>query len=207
MSTSAGAPSQSQPGLFVLNDKLVPVISAFLALVFIAIACWCILASIKQRKLRRIANDPRTLALARERARLKAEAEKGPPTPIIMSVNIPMDLKWGEQGHGDWCHVMPLGLEFQRHHPVLPPVYSEPVHPTEKDLVDAKFVRLTILVALPSELRKQYRKNDALPEATLQESQGKSIEAVDPIQDQFEYQQCPEAAIGIYQGVYKHVVR
>lgn len=105
MSTSASSPSQDQQGLFALNTKLVPIVSAFLALTVVAIVLWCALTSVHRRKLQRIANDPRTIALAREAARLKEEAEKGPPTPMMKTVNVDIDLEIGE-GPQEWRHVM-----------------------------------------------------------------------------------------------------
>ena len=105
MSTGASSPSQDQPGLFALNTKLVPVVTSFLALVVIAVSLWCVLTAVHRRKLRRIANDPRTIAHARERARLQEELERGPPKPTMKTVNVEVDLEIGE-GPGEWRHVM-----------------------------------------------------------------------------------------------------
>lgn len=69
---------------------------------------------------------------------------------------------------------------------------------------EAKFVRLTILVALPSASSRRHRKDDVLLEATLADAQGRPIGPVDTIQDQWEYQrQFPQTEVGICQEVYK----
>jgi hypothetical protein len=68
-------------------------------------------------------------------------------------------------------------------------------NPVPKQEGEAKYVRLTVLVALPSASRRRYRKDDGvILDATLADSRGRPLGCV---QHGF-----PEMVIGIYQDKY-----
>lgn len=153
-----------------------------------------------------IANDPRTIALHRQRALLEArrqeEAENGEERPRMKTVNVEIDLEVGcgmEKGEEGWRGVMPLTLEF--HPDSLPPPYNDsksPV-PTQSPHEEPKYVRLTVLVALPSASGRRHRREDVVLDAMLADSQGRPLGGSGHVDVQHGL---PEAAIGIYQERY-----
>jgi hypothetical protein len=63
--------SSSLPDLFDINGRILPIVIVLSGLLFSGLSALCVLSAFNHRRMRILANDPRTLALARERARLK----------------------------------------------------------------------------------------------------------------------------------------
>lgn len=175
---------------YYVDVRLVHVLSSFVGLCLLGLGCWCALRIVHKRNLRRILNDPRHIALAR----LKEEAENGPPTPVMKTVSVEATLRTG-WGPEEWHQVMPLGLERQSDSSLPLPSYSK----ERED--EAKTVQLSVLVALPSPLRRQCRKNNGFEPITV-DSQSIQAGRYDTAQYHFDYHQIPEVAVGIYKMVF-----
>jgi len=213
MSTSATSPSNDPAGLFAVNNKLVPIISTLFGVIVVGTIGMCILGCIHRRKLQRLANDPVHIAMRMERDRVKKEFEKGPETPKMRTVNLEIDLEVGEPGQGtgrgrEWRTLAPLSLELSPGHPAPPPPYQGKAKAegaaasTPSEGEEAKYVRLVVLVALPSESgrRLHHKDDDVILEATLADAQGRPIQSVDALQQ--DYHGLPETTFGVYQEKY-----
>jgi hypothetical protein len=88
-------------------------------------------------------------------------------------------------------------MEFTPDYSVPPPYDDDKTK--EGNLVikqegEAKYVRLTVLVALPSASRQRHGKDDVILDATLADSRGRPLDSVQ--------HGLPEIMIGIYQDKY-----
>jgi len=126
------------------DTRLVPLVAA-LVLFGVGVALFiCCLNCRRVRRMQRFLEEhPNALTLLRE-------AQEGGPIPPMKTVALEVDLEIGES-FVDWARVMPLSAEKnQDETPLTPPSKSMFKKSTPKEETEDEYVRITVLVALPS---------------------------------------------------------
>jgi hypothetical protein len=95
--------SPTPPDVFALNGRLIPVVLVLAGLLFSGLSAMCVLSAFHHRRLR---NDPRMIALARDRNRLKGEVVDDLSMPSMNTVNMEIDLEVGEAEQRRWRTIM-----------------------------------------------------------------------------------------------------
>lgn len=124
--------------IYGFDKRVAAIIASVLVFALVALCCICVRNHNRVRRMREFfLNNPHTLTLLRE-------LREGPPKPTMKTVALEMDLEIGES-FVDWANVMPLSAEkdLTRN--------EEPKHKSNsKDVKEDEYVRITLLVALPS---------------------------------------------------------